>query len=126
MLKKIQAQPEHVRQKISFVLTLVIFVMIFFIWLSSWGARTASEDSRERTASPLESVKEIFSGTVSDVKDEIANAPFLGEYLHLKEGGISTAEVSAGEEATSSSPIFDASGVVIIDRIASTTKMDGR
>lgn len=119
MLKRIQAKPEHVKKRISLALTIVIFSGIVFVWMSSWSARTISDESREKTASPTESFNEVFSGIVSEIKSKIADTPFFGSSVERIDSNTVGTE-NVGWQATSSVPVLDLSRAVIIDRATST------
>lgn len=122
MLKRIQAKPKHIKKRISFALTLAIFSGIVFVWLSSWNARTTSDDSREKTASPTESFREVFAGIISDAKSKILmNTSFYEE----REESVETSATVLWQ-ATSTSTAFDMSGVVIIDLATSTASKEAR
>jgi hypothetical protein len=118
MFKKIQEKPEHVKKRISFIITLVIFSIIVFVWVSSRTARMVINESRTRSASPIESFKEIFNGGISGIQNTITNAEFFG-------GGNNEIVQSAVpsvvlQQPASSTSRFDTSGVVIIDLATST------
>lgn len=119
MFKKIQEKPENVKKRISLILTLVIFGAIVFVWLSSWGARTNTNESRAQTASPIESFKEIFTGGISDISNSIINTEFFGGGTEDIGTDIVLPPVVEQRPASSSSR-FDMSGVVIIDLATST------
>ena len=118
MFKKIQEKPENVKKRISLILTLVIFGAIVFVWLSSWGARTNTNESRARTASPIESFKEIFTGGISDISNTITSNEFFGG--GKEEIGTDTVPPVVEQRPASSSSRFDMDGVVIIDLATST------
>lgn len=118
MFKKIQEKPEHVKKRISFIITLVIFSIIVFVWVSSRTARMVINESRTRSASPIESFKEIFNGGISGIQNTIMNAEFFG-------GGNTEIVQSAVpsvvlQQSASSTSRFDTSGVIIIDLATST------
>lgn len=118
MFKKIQEKPEHVKKRISLVVTMVIFGVIVFVWVSSRTARMVINDSRTRTASPIESFKEIFNGGISDIQNTITSSEFFS--------GDGEGTVSDGappvilSQPASSTSRFDTSGVIIIDLATST------
>ncbi|KKT81376.1 MAG: hypothetical protein A2V96_02420 [Candidatus Yonathbacteria bacterium RBG_16_43_6] len=118
MFKKIQEKPEHVKKRISFIITLVIFSVIVFVWVSSRTARMVINESRTRSASPIESFKEIFNGGISGIQNTITNAEFFGG------GNIEVVQNAvppvALQQPASSTLRFDTSGVVIIDLATST------
>jgi len=119
MFKKIQEKPEHVKKRISLIITLVIFGIIVSVWMSSRTARMVTNESRLRSASPIESFKEIFRGNISNIRDTILNAEFFGG--RNDEPTRDTIPVVSDEQQIASSSLrFDASGVVIIDLATST------
>ncbi len=118
MFKKIQEKPEHVKKRISFIITLVIFSVIVFVWVSSRTARMVINESRTRSASPIESFKEIFNGGISDIQNTITKSDFFGgDDKEIVTDAVPPVVLS--QPATSTSR-FDASGVVIIDLATST------
>ena len=120
MFKKIQEKPEHVKKNISLVLTLVIFGGIVFVWVSSRTARMVTNESRMRSASPIESFKEIFNGGISDIQHTITTSGFFGGSQE-KVAPVDTVPPVVIESTTpTSTPRFDMSGVIIIDLATST------
>lgn len=123
MLKKIQAKPEHVKEKISLLLTLLIFGGIVFVWWSSWSARRTSVENRERTASPTESVREVFADVVTRITSKISSAPFYGGEAEQPEMNITNIPTGTiPPQSASLLPAFDVSGIVIIDLATSTKR----
>lgn len=118
MFKKIQEKPEHIKKRISLVVTLVIFGVIVFVWVSSRTARMVINDSRTRTASPIESFKEIFNGGISDIQNTITSSEFFGG--DDKEIVPDVAPPVKLLQPASSTSRFDTSGVIIIDLATST------
>ncbi len=120
MFKKIQEKPEHVKKRISLILTIIIFGVIVFVWVSSRTARMVAPESRARSASPIESFKEIFNGGISDIRDTIMRAEFFGG-KHEEPTPVDIAPlVEEKPTSATSTPRFDMSGVIIIDRATST------
>jgi len=112
MLEKLRAKPDHVKKSISLVLTVLIFLGILFVWISSWDARMHDEEIRNKTVSPVAGVTSMFDGFISGFKEIISGAP---SYIDL-EGTASSTALSA-----TSTSVFDVSGVVVIDGSATTT-----
>lgn len=118
MFKKIQEKPEHVKKRISFIITLVIFSVIVFVWVSSRTARMVINESRTRSASPIESFKEIFNGGISGIQNTITNAEFFGGgNIEIVQNAVPSVAL---QQPASSTLRFDTSGVVIIDLATST------
>lgn len=113
MLEKLRAKPESVRKQLALGITIVLFSVIFFVWFSSWDARIAKDEAREKTASPVVSLGAVFQGFTTEIKDRInsvgSGAPF----------GVSGA-ATEGETPTATST-FDISGIVVIDRTHSSS-----
>ena len=75
-------------------------------------------ESRTRSASPIESFKEIFNGGISDIQNTITKSDFFGgDDKEIVTDAVPPVVLS--QPATSTSR-FDASGVVIIDLATST------
>lgn len=120
MFNKIQEKPEHVKKRISLILTLVIFGVIVFVWVSSRTARMVIEESRTRTASPIESFKEIFNGSISDIQNTIINSDFFGgDNTEVVPDAVPPVVLPKTASSTSR---FDTSGVIIIDLATSTKR----
>lgn len=117
MFNRIQEQPEHVKKRISLILTVILFGGIVFVWMSSRTARSVVEQSRTRTASPMESLKEVFNGEISGIRDTIMNAEFFGGEQRT---AVPEETTSAVVEQPATSTPFDITGVVIIDLATST------
>lgn len=103
MLETLRAKPHHIKQSISLAVTVVIFSVILFVWVSSRDARSREIEVREKTVSPVDGVSAMFDGFLSGFKERMSSAP-----TPLK-------------QATTTDS-FDLSGVVIIDPSASSTK----
>lgn len=102
MLEKLRAKPNHIKQSISVVITIVIFSGIVFVWWSSRDARSRELEVREKTVSPVDGVSAMFDGLVTGFKERMSNAPAFGE-------------VSKQATSSTATDTFDLSGVVIID-----------
>lgn len=113
MLEKLRAKPEHIKKRISLAFTLVIFVGIVFVWISSWGARQDEGAVREKTASPIASFGTMIDGLVLSAKEMISGAP---SYMETNGKGASST-VSTSTPAKG----FDLSGVVILDSASPAT-----
>ncbi len=115
MLKKLREKPDHIKKIISLVIAIIISAVIFVVWLSSFDARQNGDEAREKTLSPIGGFMEVFQGVVSDVKNNISGMPSYVENIGGQE-----AETITTTTLTSPS-VFDFSGVVIIDQLASST-----
>lgn len=102
MLETLRAKSNHIKQSVSFVITIVIFSGIVFVWWSSRDARSRELEVRAKTVSPVDGVSAMFDGLVSGFKERLSNTPSFGEL---------------NQQATTSTATdtFDLSGVVIID-----------
>ena len=110
MLEKLRAKPYHTRRKIAFGLTIAIFSIILFVWISSWDARSSGNEIREKTVSPLSGFSTMFEGFMSGTRDSVSPVP---SYVQNTPSVVTS---------TGTSPLsFDASGVVVIDPSMSTT-----
>lgn len=110
LLIRLRSKPNHIKQSISLVVTLVIFSAILFVWVSSRDARSRELEVREKTVSPVDGVTAMFDGFVLGFKERMsANTP-------------SPKSSSTQATASTSTDNFDLSGVVIIDSLASTSK----
>lgn len=115
MLQKIRSKPDHVKKSITLVLTVFIFTIIASVWLSSWDARQTSEISKEKTDSPLASLKLVLSGITKDIKDTYSASPDA-----VTEDFVVATTTPESQSAT----LLDASRVKVIDKafiIATTT-----
>lgn len=110
MLEKLRAKPDHIKKSVALVLTIIIFSIILFVWISSWDARSRGDETREKTVSPLSGFTTMLEGFISDVRDGVSDVPSFVENIP-----------SAATSTATSSPVFDLSGVVIIDPSVSTT-----
>ncbi len=110
MLKKLRAKPDHIKKVISLGLAIIITAIIFVVWLSSFNARQNGDEARDKTLSPIAGFAEVFQGVVSDVKESISSMPSYGENI-----------MSQSTTTSTSTPVFDFSGVVIIDQSESST-----
>ena len=115
MLQKIRSKPDHVKKSITLVLTVFIFTIIASVWLSSWDARQTSEVSKEKTDSPLASLKLVLSGITKDIKDTYSSSPDA-----VTEDFVAATTTPESQSAS----LFDASRVKVIDQalmVATTT-----
>lgn len=110
LLIRIRAKPNHIKQSISIVITIVIFSGILFVWWSSRDARSRELEVREKTVSPVDGVSAMFDGLVAGFKERMSNAPAFGE-------------VSKQAATSTATDTFDISGVVIIDPSASSSRV---
>ena len=108
MLEKLRAKPDHIKKWIALAVAAIISGIIFLVWLSSFDARQNSDEARDKTVSPLDSVTRMFQGIVSDANRSFSDT---SSYVH-NTGSSATTTTSATSTATST---FDISGVVIID-----------
>lgn len=110
MLEKLRSKPDHIKKSISLFLTIIIFLGILFVWLSSWDARMRGDEIRDKTVSPVVGVTSMFDGLISGFKEKISGTPSF-----VENNGTAT--------VTTSKETFDLSGVVILDSSATTTKI---
>jgi hypothetical protein len=112
MLEKLRAKPDHIKQTISVILSLIIFSGILFVWVSSRDARSRELEVRDKTVSPAKGVSSMFDGYISEAKQAVS---------HLLESKKSVQD----EMVATSTPVdtFDFSGVVIFDQTSSSTKL---
>ncbi|MDO8604536.1 MAG: hypothetical protein Q7K40_04060 [bacterium] len=108
MLETLRAKPNHVKQVISIVVTLVIFSAILFVWVSSRDARSREMEVKGKTVSPLGGVTSMFDGLWADFKGKVSDAPSLEN--------MNTFVATSTEKES-----FDLSRVVVIDASATTT-----
>jgi hypothetical protein len=108
MLEKLRAKPDHIKRSIALGLALVIFSIILFIWITSSDARTEGAVVRDKTVSPVSGVTSVFGDFFSGFKEKISRS-----------------SVNAGDStlATTTQNTFDLSGVVVIDPIATSTRV---
>lgn len=138
MIEKLRAQPEHIKERVILGLTIGIFSIILLVWISSLGARTKGEKTRENTLSPLAGMGEVFRGVVSDAK-AIFPSSILSTSTEQTDA-TSTPKAPPRLEATviefaPDAPMpetkvlesdFDISGIVIIDSKTATTSVKGK
>jgi hypothetical protein len=103
MLTTLREKPHHIKQIVSFVITVVIFSGIVFVWWSSRDARSRELEVQEKTVSPISGVTSMFDGFVANFIDKI------------KESSTNT---SLGATSTQE---FDLDQVMIIDPTATAT-----
>jgi hypothetical protein len=116
MLEKMRAKSDSAKKSISLGFTFVIFAGIFFVWLSSWDARTNEQKIRDNTVAPLGGLGAMIDGFVMDVKDAMSGTPSF-----VKKGDKSNSAAGTSTPATTTANGFDLSGVVIIDNSHATT-----
>ena len=114
MLEKLRAKSERAKKIISLGFTIAVFSGILFVWISSWGAQSQSEEIQSKAESPLASFSSMWDGLVMDVKDIISGAPSFTT-------NNATLATTTPSLATSSTNDFDTSGVVVIDHTEGTT-----
>ena len=118
MLQKLRAKPDHVKKSLSLFLTIVIFSVILFVWLSSWDARSREDESRAKAVSPLSGFGTMFEGFTAGLRESISDAPWGGK-------NASSSPQASDEQVplsvATSSPSFDISGVIVIDGSVGTT-----
>lgn len=113
MLEKLRAKPEPVRKQLALGITIILFSIIFLVWFSSWDARIAKDEAREKTASPVVSLWAVFQGFTTEIKDMIDS---VGSNTPLRTQG-----EGEGKESQVATSTFDVSGIVVIDRTATST-----
>jgi len=109
MLERLRAKPHHVKQSISLLITVIIFLCILFVWVSSRDARSQEVQVRQKTVSPSASVSDMFSGFISGLKERVDSSQF-------------SAQSNLATSTATSTDNFDLSEVVIIDHTATSTK----
>ena len=105
-LEQLRAKPDHIKNLIALVGTVLIFTVIASVWLSSWDARMNAKESQEKAVSPLAGIASMLSGLTADIKSSYSNVP---SYEDIQKGATTTAS------STQPANVFDVSGVVIID-----------
>lgn len=111
MFEKLRSKPEHIKKIISLILTIAIFSVIVFVWVSSWDARSESDSLKEKTVSPLSSFVNMGQGIISDMKDKISSMPSYTENMNSQATSTPLRETNIA----SSTSDFNTSGMVIID-----------
>lgn len=114
MLEKLRAKSERAKRIISLGFTIAVFSGILFVWISSWGAQSQSEEIQSKAESPLASFSSMWDGLVMDVKDIISGAPSFTT-------NSATLATTTPSLAATSTDNFDVSGVVVIDPSEGTT-----
>lgn len=112
MFETLRAKPEPVRKQLALGVTIIIFGAIFFVWWSSWDARTKRGEARAKTASPTESIKRVFQGFSSEVKN-----------LYSQPASDQSEEAMQKDAPATST--FDTSGMIVIDRSATSSTKEG-
>ena len=108
MLETLRSKPNHIKQTISIVLTVVIFSAIVFVWISSREARLREVEVRGKTVSPLGGVSLMFQGVFSDFKLKMSEVPSFDT-------------INSGAATSSLSDDFEFSGVMVIDATTGTS-----
>lgn len=106
MLETLRAKPNHIKQIVSLVITIVIFSAILFVWVSSRDARSRELEVREKTVAPVDGVSAMFAGFMDGFKERMSTAPALEK---------------PAVTASTTTDTFDLSGVVIIDPSSTST-----
>ena len=114
MLEKLRAKSERAKKIISLGFTLAVFSGILFVWISSWGAQSQSEEIQSKAESPLASFSSMWDGLVMDVKDIISGTPSFTT-------NNTTPSTTTQSLVATTTNDFDISGVVVIDPSESTT-----
>jgi len=65
LIEKLQSKPEYARRQIAFVFSLAIVIIVFLIWVSTFGVRTESKEESDVT--PLSSLKESSLSAFNDI-----------------------------------------------------------
>lgn len=112
MFEKLRAKPESVRKQLALGTTIIIFGAIFFVWWSSWDARTGQGEARAKTASPTESIKRVFQGFSAEVKG-------------LYSQSVDTQPEEMAQKEVPATSTFDTSGMIVIDRSATSSVREG-
>ena len=110
MLEKLRAKPYHTKKSIALGLTIAIFSIILFVWISSWDARSNGDEIRQKTVSPLSGFTTMFEGFMSGARDSFSDVP---SYIE------NTPSVATSTATSTTS--FNVSDVVVIDPSVSTT-----
>jgi len=111
MLEKLRAKPNHIKQSISLIITIVIFSGILFVWFSSRDARSRELEVRVMTVSPVDGVGAMFDGFVSGFKEKMSSQESA---FDIEKKVI---------EAAIPTDTFDISGVVVLDLSATTSSV---
>jgi len=112
-LIRIRSKPHHIKQSVALTLTITIFSVILFIWVSSKDARSREVEVRAKTVSPAYGVISMFDGAVTNIKKQLSHV-----VSEIKKRPASTTQ-----EAPESAVDFDLSGVVIIDTATTTAQV---
>lgn len=111
MLESLRSKPDYVKKIISFSLSSVIFLMIMFVWFTSYDARAHSEESREKALTPLSGFSAMFDNKVSEVKENYsANLMYTTSPTEEKEADVVVPILPASVPQG-----FDTSAVVVVD-----------
>lgn len=80
MLKNIQKQSIQIRRRIAAILTILIFCIVTFFWISFVGFNISGESGQinagERV-SPFSLIENSFSGIADEISGLFASAPVL-------------------------------------------------
>ncbi len=75
-IEKIQRKPEYIRKRITVIITVLLFVVVIFIWLFADNRNTTlkrSVGSNINTPSPITNVKNTFSSAFYNIKKEVGS-----------------------------------------------------
>ncbi len=110
MLEKLRSKPDHIKKTFSLVLTIIIFSIIVFVWVSSRENQSQKNVSMN-AMSPLASLVEMMSEVISEAKERVSGMPSYTENIN----GTATNTPAKKDSVASSTTDFNISGIVIID-----------
>ena len=82
-IEKIQQKPEHVRKKITFFVSLCLFLAVVFLWIFLDNLNVISEEYAKDgadTPSPFTSASKVFDSIFNDVRSK---AKGIEDYLNI-------------------------------------------
>ncbi|MEK7459935.1 MAG: hypothetical protein AAB628_00015 [Patescibacteria group bacterium] len=112
MLENLRSKPDYIKKIIATFFATVVFIIIAFVWFSSYDARKHSEENRDKALSPLSGFTSMYDAKVFEYKSMLTGTPSY----------TSNSEHTATSTSTSTIT-FDISKIVIIDPGSSSRTM---
>lgn len=111
MLDTLRSKPVYLKKIIAVSAATFIFLVIVFVWFSSYDARKHSNENQDKALSPLSGFTSMYNAKIFEYKGMLTGIPAY------------TSNPEHEATSTAASTIdFDVSKIVIIDPSASSTK----
>ncbi len=103
ILHHIRKQPEHVKTRYVVIFAIVATALVIVFWLITLQIIKSTDDTIQ-TESPFSIVKQVFKGSVSDMKNAM---PQKQESLDETLGGVMPVEVSSEVDSSNAEKTID-------------------